>query len=137
MFESARRSVLIVGYAFYGSDRIFKPLARPDGGNSGLTVRIDRERPPRTRLDRRNKRYGNSAKDFFADQLAVSIHDRRSITPLDRLRTKGQDWRVSTPSLSLWMRSVFILVPRTSRPPRFNATWRRVFGLEAWKLVTR
>jgi len=40
MFESARRSVLIVGYAFYGSDWIFKPLAERMVSNSGLTVRI-------------------------------------------------------------------------------------------------
>jgi len=40
MFESARRSVLIVGYAFYGSDWIFKPLAERMVSNSGLTARI-------------------------------------------------------------------------------------------------
>ncbi len=40
MFESARRSVLIVGYAFYGSDWIFKPLADRMVSNTGLTVRI-------------------------------------------------------------------------------------------------
>lgn len=40
LFESARHSVLIVGYAFHGSDRIFKPLADRMAGNSGLTVRV-------------------------------------------------------------------------------------------------
>jgi len=40
MFESARRSVLIVGYAFYGSDRIFKPLADRMVSNPCLSVRI-------------------------------------------------------------------------------------------------
>jgi phosphatidylserine/phosphatidylglycerophosphate/cardiolipin synthase-like enzyme len=40
MFESARRSVLIVGHAFYGSDWIFKPLADRMVSKSGLTVRI-------------------------------------------------------------------------------------------------
>jgi phosphatidylserine/phosphatidylglycerophosphate/cardiolipin synthase-like enzyme len=40
MFESARRSVLIVGYAFYGSEWIFKPLADRMVSNTGLTVRI-------------------------------------------------------------------------------------------------
>ena len=40
MFQSARRSVLIVGYAFYGSDWIFEPLAERMVSKSGLTVRI-------------------------------------------------------------------------------------------------
>ena len=40
IFESARRSVLIVGYAFYGSDEIFKPLARRMGEDANLTVSI-------------------------------------------------------------------------------------------------
>jgi phosphatidylserine/phosphatidylglycerophosphate/cardiolipin synthase-like enzyme len=40
MFESARRSVLIVGYAFYGSDQIFQPLADRMVSNPRLTVRI-------------------------------------------------------------------------------------------------
>jgi phosphatidylserine/phosphatidylglycerophosphate/cardiolipin synthase-like enzyme len=40
VFESARRSVLIVGYAFFGSDKIFEPLARRMGENPALTVRI-------------------------------------------------------------------------------------------------
>jgi len=40
LFESAKRSVLIVGYAFYGSDRIFKPLADRMAGNSDLSVRV-------------------------------------------------------------------------------------------------
>jgi phospholipase D-like protein len=40
IFESAKRSVLIVGYAFYGSDRIFKPLADRMAGNSELKVRV-------------------------------------------------------------------------------------------------
>jgi phosphatidylserine/phosphatidylglycerophosphate/cardiolipin synthase-like enzyme len=40
IFESARRSVLIVGYAFHGSDRIFEPLARRMGKDSSLTVSI-------------------------------------------------------------------------------------------------
>ncbi len=40
LFESAKSSVLIVGYAFYGSDRIFKPLADRMAGDSGLTVRL-------------------------------------------------------------------------------------------------
>jgi phosphatidylserine/phosphatidylglycerophosphate/cardiolipin synthase-like enzyme len=40
MFESARQSVLIVGYAFYGSGQIFKPLADRMVSNPSLTVRI-------------------------------------------------------------------------------------------------
>jgi len=40
MFESARRSVLIVGYAFYGSGQIFQPLADRMVSNPGLKVRI-------------------------------------------------------------------------------------------------
>ena len=40
LFESARLSVLIVGYAFYGSDRIFEPLARRMSRNSALQVRL-------------------------------------------------------------------------------------------------
>ena len=40
MFESARHSVLIVGYAFYGSDSIFEPLAGRMINKPGLTVRI-------------------------------------------------------------------------------------------------
>lgn len=40
MFESARRSVLIVGYAFQGSDWIFKPLADRMVSKTDLTVRI-------------------------------------------------------------------------------------------------
>ncbi len=40
MFESARHSVLIVGYAFYGSEPIFEPLANRMINKPGLTVRI-------------------------------------------------------------------------------------------------
>ena len=40
MFESARPSVLIVGYAFFGSDWIFKPLAERMVSDASLTVRI-------------------------------------------------------------------------------------------------
>jgi phosphatidylserine/phosphatidylglycerophosphate/cardiolipin synthase-like enzyme len=40
IFESARHTVLIVGYAFYGSDRIFEPLARRMGSDPTLTTRI-------------------------------------------------------------------------------------------------
>jgi phosphatidylserine/phosphatidylglycerophosphate/cardiolipin synthase-like enzyme len=40
VFESVRRSVLIVGYAFFGSDKIFDPLARRMGEDSNLTARI-------------------------------------------------------------------------------------------------
>ena len=40
LFESARRSVLIVGYAFQGSDHIFEPLARRMSRNSSLQVRL-------------------------------------------------------------------------------------------------
>jgi phosphatidylserine/phosphatidylglycerophosphate/cardiolipin synthase-like enzyme len=40
MFESAREAVLIVGYAFYGSDRIFEPLADRMVSNPDLKVRI-------------------------------------------------------------------------------------------------
>jgi hypothetical protein len=40
VFDSATRSVLIVGYAFHGSDRIFKPLAERMAGNSEMTVRV-------------------------------------------------------------------------------------------------
>ena len=40
VFESVRRSVLIVGYAFYGSDKIFEPLAWRMGEDPVLTARI-------------------------------------------------------------------------------------------------
>ena len=40
MFESARASVLIVGYAFYGSVRIFEPLADRMVSDADLKVRI-------------------------------------------------------------------------------------------------
>jgi phosphatidylserine/phosphatidylglycerophosphate/cardiolipin synthase-like enzyme len=40
IFESARQSVLIVGYAFYGSDSIFEPLARRMSVNPSLAVRL-------------------------------------------------------------------------------------------------
>jgi hypothetical protein len=40
IFESARRSVLIVGYAFFESDRIFEPLARRMGVDPDLRTRI-------------------------------------------------------------------------------------------------
>jgi phosphatidylserine/phosphatidylglycerophosphate/cardiolipin synthase-like enzyme len=40
LFESARRSVLIVGYTFHGSGPIFEPLAGRMAGNSELSVRI-------------------------------------------------------------------------------------------------
>ncbi len=40
VFESVRRSVLIVGYAFFGSDTIFEPLARRMGEDPALRVRI-------------------------------------------------------------------------------------------------
>jgi phosphatidylserine/phosphatidylglycerophosphate/cardiolipin synthase-like enzyme len=40
LFESARRSVLIVGYAFHGSAHIFEPLARRMSRNPGLQVRL-------------------------------------------------------------------------------------------------
>ena len=40
IFESARRSILIVGYAFYGSDNIFEPFARRMGEDSALTANI-------------------------------------------------------------------------------------------------
>jgi phosphatidylserine/phosphatidylglycerophosphate/cardiolipin synthase-like enzyme len=40
MFEAARRSVLLVGFAFYRSDEIFEPLASRIAGNANLKVRI-------------------------------------------------------------------------------------------------
>ena len=40
VFESARHSVLIVGYAFFGGDRIFGPLAARMGRDPGLSTRI-------------------------------------------------------------------------------------------------
>ncbi len=40
MFEAARRSVLLVGYAFYRSDEIFEPLASRMAGNANLELRI-------------------------------------------------------------------------------------------------
>jgi phosphatidylserine/phosphatidylglycerophosphate/cardiolipin synthase-like enzyme len=40
VFESVRRSVLIVGYAFFGSDRIFEPLARRMGEDPALRARL-------------------------------------------------------------------------------------------------
>jgi len=40
IFESVKKSALIVGYAFVGSDAIFEPLARRMGQDSALTARI-------------------------------------------------------------------------------------------------
>jgi phosphatidylserine/phosphatidylglycerophosphate/cardiolipin synthase-like enzyme len=40
VFESVLRSVLIVGYTFFGSDKIFEPLARRMGQDPALTARI-------------------------------------------------------------------------------------------------
>ncbi len=40
LFEAARRTVLIVGYAFHGSDHIFEPLARRMARNAALRVRL-------------------------------------------------------------------------------------------------
>jgi len=40
VFESVRRSVLIVGYAFFGCDKIFEPLARRMGESPALRARI-------------------------------------------------------------------------------------------------
>jgi phosphatidylserine/phosphatidylglycerophosphate/cardiolipin synthase-like enzyme len=40
VFDSAKRSALIIGYAFHGSDRIFEPLASRMAGNSEMKVRI-------------------------------------------------------------------------------------------------
>ncbi len=40
LFEAARRSVLIVGYAFYRSAEIFEPLASRMAGHADLEVRI-------------------------------------------------------------------------------------------------
>ncbi|WP_406694808.1 DISARM system phospholipase D-like protein DrmC [Singulisphaera sp. Ch08] len=52
LFESARKSVLLVGYAFHGSGRIFEPLAHRMAGDPDLAVTIvvnvhpDRDRSP-------------------------------------------------------------------------------------------
>ncbi len=57
MFEAARRSVLLVGFAFYRSDEIFEPLASRMAGNANLEVRIvvnvhpKRGRPAATIVD--------------------------------------------------------------------------------------
>ena len=40
LFEAARHSVLIVGYAFHGSDHIFEPLARQMSRSAALRVRL-------------------------------------------------------------------------------------------------
>jgi phosphatidylserine/phosphatidylglycerophosphate/cardiolipin synthase-like enzyme len=40
LFESARHSVLIVGYVFHGSDHIFEPMARTMSRNAALRVRL-------------------------------------------------------------------------------------------------
>jgi phosphatidylserine/phosphatidylglycerophosphate/cardiolipin synthase-like enzyme len=40
LFEAARHSVLIVGYAFHGSDHIFEPLARRMSRRAALHVRL-------------------------------------------------------------------------------------------------
>ncbi len=57
LFEAARRSVLIVGYAFYRSAEIFEPLASRMAGHANLEVRIvvnvhpKRGRPAATIVD--------------------------------------------------------------------------------------
>jgi phosphatidylserine/phosphatidylglycerophosphate/cardiolipin synthase-like enzyme len=63
MFESARRSVLIVGYAFYRSDQIFQPLADRMVSNPGLTVRI-----------------------------VVNVHPKRGRSPEQTVRKFGEDF---------------------------------------------
>jgi phosphatidylserine/phosphatidylglycerophosphate/cardiolipin synthase-like enzyme len=40
LFESARHSVLVIGYAFHASDQIFEPLARRMSRNAALRVRL-------------------------------------------------------------------------------------------------
>jgi phosphatidylserine/phosphatidylglycerophosphate/cardiolipin synthase-like enzyme len=47
MFESARSSVLIVGYAFHRSEPIFAPLADRMGGDARLRVRMVVNVPPK------------------------------------------------------------------------------------------
>ena len=69
MFESARHSVLIVGYAFYGSDWIFEPLVERMVSNSSLTVRIIVNVHPERGLSMEQtvRKFGQ---EFLADQLA-------------------------------------------------------------------
>jgi len=62
MFESTRRSVLIVGYAFHGSDDIFEPLAQRMAGNSKLGVCIIVNVHPKQRQSA-----GSTVQEFAGD----------------------------------------------------------------------
>jgi phosphatidylserine/phosphatidylglycerophosphate/cardiolipin synthase-like enzyme len=81
IFESAQQSVLIVGYAFYGSDRIFEPLALRMATHPGLSVSMlvnvhfDPDRPPESTI----RKY---AADFL--RLSWPFHPRPSIYYLPR-----------------------------------------------------
>ena len=76
VFESVRHSVLIVGYAFYGSDTIFEPLARRMGQDPELTARIVVNIHPREgdSTDRIIRRY---AADFL--RTSWPFHPRPEI----------------------------------------------------------
>ncbi len=64
IFESVKKSVLIVGYAFYGSDSIFEPLARRMGMDSAISARfIVNIHPDRSLSSEHNIR--NYAVDFL------------------------------------------------------------------------
>ena len=80
MFESARHSVLIVGYAFYGSDRIFQPLADRMVSNSGLTVRIIVNVHPERGLSAEQtvRKFGE---DFLRTKLAFRSSTRDLLLP--------------------------------------------------------
>ena len=67
--------MLIVGYAFYGSDWIFKPLAERMMSNSGLTVRFIVNVHPERGLSAEQavRKFGE---DFFAYELAISSPTR-------------------------------------------------------------
>ena len=64
VFESVRRSVLIVGYAFFGSDKIFEPLARRMGQDPAP------DGPDRRRISTRN---GGQTPEQTIRQYAVDF----------------------------------------------------------------
>lgn len=66
LFEAARHSVLIVGYAFRGSDHIFEPLARRMSRRSALAVRlvVNVHPIPRLPADETVRRF---ARDFLRE----------------------------------------------------------------------
>jgi phosphatidylserine/phosphatidylglycerophosphate/cardiolipin synthase-like enzyme len=87
VFESARRSLLIVGYAFFGSDRIFEPLARRMGQDPALRARLVVNIHPREGCS-----VDQAIRRFVADFLRMSwpFHPRPEIYYLPgSMETRG------------------------------------------------